>query len=51
MVTKVSADVYGMANAPTVAPERSGQVTRKTYPNFKVIVLNDDFNTFGHVAE
>ncbi|WP_414621826.1 ATP-dependent Clp protease adapter ClpS [Calothrix sp. CCY 0018] len=51
MVTKVSANFYGMANAPTIAPERSSQVTRKTYPNFKVIVLNDDFNTFAHVAE
>lgn len=51
MGTKVSANFYGMANAPTIAPERSGQVIRKTYPNFKVIVLNDDFNTFGHVAE
>lgn len=38
-----------MANSPTVAPERSSQVTRKPYPNYKVIVLNDDFNTFQHV--
>jgi len=35
----------------TVAPERSRQTVRKEYPNFKVIVLNDDFNTFQHVAE
>ncbi|NJP11764.1 MAG: ATP-dependent Clp protease adapter ClpS [Leptolyngbyaceae cyanobacterium RU_5_1] len=35
--------------APTVAPERSGQVTRQHFPNYKVIVLNDDFNTFEHV--
>jgi ATP-dependent Clp protease adaptor protein ClpS len=33
-----------------VAPSKSSQVIRKTYPNYKVIVLNDDFNTFGHVA-
>ncbi|MBW4689050.1 MAG: ATP-dependent Clp protease adapter ClpS [Komarekiella atlantica HA4396-MV6] len=51
MVTTLSAAVYGMATAPTVAPERSNQVTRKTYPNYKVIVLNDDFNTFQHVSE
>ncbi len=51
MATTLSADVYGMATAPTIAPERSNQVTRKTYPNYKVIVLNDDFNTFQHVAE
>jgi ATP-dependent Clp protease adaptor protein ClpS len=51
MVTRLSAAVYGMATAPTVAPERSSQTTQKLYPNFKVIVLNDDFNTFQHVAE
>jgi ATP-dependent Clp protease adaptor protein ClpS len=40
-----------MATAPTAAPDRVGQVAQKTYPNYKVIVLNDDFNTFQHVAE
>lgn len=37
--------------APTVAPSRSNQTTRQHYPNFKIIVLNDDFNTFQHVSE
>jgi len=46
----LSAAVRGMATAPTVTPERSLQVTRKPYPNYKVIVLNDDFNTFQHVV-
>jgi ATP-dependent Clp protease adaptor protein ClpS len=51
-MTKVlSAAVRAMATSPTVAPERSSQATRKLYPNYKVIVLNDDFNTFQHVAE
>jgi ATP-dependent Clp protease adaptor protein ClpS len=40
-----------MASAPTVTPERTSQTVQKPYPNFKVIVLNDDFNTFQHVAE
>jgi ATP-dependent Clp protease adaptor protein ClpS len=40
-----------MAAAPTVAPEKTSQTVRKPYPNYKVIVLNDDFNTFQHVAE
>ncbi len=40
-----------MANSPTIAPDRASQVTRKPYPNYKVIVLNDDFNTFQHVAQ
>jgi ATP-dependent Clp protease adaptor protein ClpS len=39
-----------MATAPTVAPERAGQTIRQHYPNYKVIVLNDDFNTFEHVV-
>ncbi|NCJ08716.1 ATP-dependent Clp protease adapter ClpS [Synechococcales cyanobacterium C] len=38
---------------PVAAPvqEKQGKTVRKTYPNFKVIVLNDDVNTFQHVAE
>jgi len=47
----ISVAVYAMATSPTVAPERSSQVTRKLYPNYKVIVLNDEVNTFQHVAE
>jgi len=37
---------------PTVLPQerQSQQVIRKHYPNYKIIVLNDDFNTFQHVA-
>ncbi len=47
----VSTTVYGMATAPTIAPEKSSKVVSKLYPNYKVIVLDDDFNTFQHVAE
>ncbi len=50
METKLVA-VYGMATAPTVTPDKVNQVTRKPYPQYKVIVLDDDFNTFQHVAE
>ena len=51
MTRLLSAAVYSMVTAPTVAPERSSQVTPKLYPNYKIIVLNDDFNTFQHVAD
>ncbi|GAB4382492.1 MAG: ATP-dependent Clp protease adapter ClpS [Elainellaceae cyanobacterium] len=51
MTTKIKAAPYASATAPTVTPERTSQVVQKTYPNYKVIVLNDDFNTFQHVAE
>ncbi|MBD2137983.1 ATP-dependent Clp protease adapter ClpS [Anabaena sp. FACHB-1237] len=43
--------VFTMAAAPTVTPDRVNQTVRKPYPNYKVIVLNDDFNTFDHVAK
>ncbi|MDB9504771.1 ATP-dependent Clp protease adapter ClpS [Spirulina major CS-329] len=39
-----------MTTGPLQAPVQDRQVVRKPYPNFKVIVLNDDFNTFEHVA-
>jgi ATP-dependent Clp protease adaptor protein ClpS len=39
--------------SPTLAPERgrSTVIERGLYPNYKVIVLNDDVNTFQHVAD
>jgi ATP-dependent Clp protease adaptor protein ClpS len=40
-----------MATAPTVTPDKASQTVQKPYPNYKVIVLNDDFNTFQHVAD
>ncbi|HIK44990.1 MAG TPA: ATP-dependent Clp protease adapter ClpS [Leptolyngbyaceae cyanobacterium M65_K2018_010] len=38
-------------SATTLAPEKTSQTTRQPYPNYKIIVLDDDFNTFQHVAE
>ena len=46
-----SAALPTLSASPVEAPERSGQVTPKHYPNYKVIVLNDDVNTFQRVAE
>ena len=39
-----------MSASSIVAPEKTSQTTQKPYPNYKVIVLNDDVNTFQHVA-
>ena len=38
---------------PVAAPEstQAQQTVRQPYPNYKVIVLNDEFNTFQHVAQ
>jgi ATP-dependent Clp protease adaptor protein ClpS len=51
MSTRLSSPIWAMAASPTAAPTQSSQVVRKPYPNYNVIVLNDDFNTFQHVAE
>lgn len=51
MIMVTSAVIQAASGAPTMAPERTSQTTRQTYPNYKIIVLNDDFNTFQHVAE
>ncbi|MBD1872360.1 ATP-dependent Clp protease adapter ClpS [Nodosilinea sp. FACHB-131] len=40
-----------VSSAPAAAPAKTRETTRQTYPNYKIIVLNDDFNTFQHVAE
>jgi ATP-dependent Clp protease adaptor protein ClpS len=39
--------------APVARPQekQAAKTLRKPYPNFKVIVLNDDFNTFQHVTQ
>jgi ATP-dependent Clp protease adaptor protein ClpS len=39
-----------MATGTVAAPSRSTQRVNQQYPRYKVIVLNDDFNTFEHVA-
>jgi len=39
-----------MVTSPATTRERYLVSAPKTYPNYKVIVLNDDFNTFEHVA-
>jgi ATP-dependent Clp protease adaptor protein ClpS len=39
----------GTLTAPTIA--ESAKTVRQTYPNYKVIVLNDEFNTFEHVEK
>jgi ATP-dependent Clp protease adaptor protein ClpS len=39
-----------MTTTPVTTLDKSTQAVKQTYPNYKVIVLNDDFNTFEHVA-
>ncbi|MBE9127808.1 MULTISPECIES: ATP-dependent Clp protease adapter ClpS [unclassified Coleofasciculus] len=51
MTVVVSAALSATSAAPIQAPEKSSQVTRSPYPKYKVIVLNDDVNTFQHVHD
>ena len=37
--------------SPTAVKERSRSIVKEKYPNYKIIVLNDDFNTFEHVVK
>ncbi|NEO99714.1 MAG: ATP-dependent Clp protease adapter ClpS [Symploca sp. SIO2E9] len=46
-----SAAFQAISTSPVKAPEGSGQVIPKNYPNYKVIVLNDEVNTFDHVSQ
>jgi ATP-dependent Clp protease adaptor protein ClpS len=39
-----------MATGTLAAPSRVTSRLNQKYPNYKVIVLDDDFNTFQHVA-
>jgi ATP-dependent Clp protease adaptor protein ClpS len=39
-----------VAMSTQVLPEKVSQTIRQHYPNYKVIVLNDEVNTFEHVA-
>lgn len=50
MSKRLSIGIQGMATSTSTAPKGSTVIDRKPYPNYKVIVLNDDFNTFDHVA-
>ncbi|MGB3789655.1 MAG: ATP-dependent Clp protease adapter ClpS [Phormidesmis sp.] len=37
--------------SPAAVKERLSSVVKEKYPDYKIIVLNDDFNTFEHVVK
>ena len=51
IMTVSTSVIISAASSPAVAPAKTRQVVREPYPNYKIIVLNDDFNTFQHVVE
>jgi ATP-dependent Clp protease adaptor protein ClpS len=40
-----------MSTAGSATPVQEKQRVEQTYPNYRVIVLDDDVNTFQHVVE
>jgi ATP-dependent Clp protease adaptor protein ClpS len=42
--------IFAAVQTPEKVKETVREVIRKPYPKYKVIVLDDDFNTFEHVA-
>lgn len=52
MSSAISMTTIRAASAsPSAVKERSRSVVKERYPDYKIIVLNDDFNTFEHVAK
>ena len=43
--------IQAASASPAAVKERSKSVIKEKYPNYKIIVLNDDFNTFQHVVK
>lgn len=50
-ISTVMATAPMLATGGVLTPEKTSQTVRKPYPNYKVIVLNDDENTFEHVVK
>ena len=42
--------IFAAVQTPERVKDTVREVIRKTYPKYKVIVLDDDFNTFEHVS-
>ena len=42
--------IFAAVQTPERVKDTVREVVRKTYPKYKVIVLDDDFNTFEHVS-
>ena len=37
--------------SPAAVKQRASSTVKEKYPNYKIIVLNDDHNTFAHVVK
>lgn len=51
MVSAVTTISQAASASPTAVKQRASSVLKEKYPDYKIIVLNDDFNTFEHVVQ
>ena len=51
MSFEMKAMVRATFASPSAVKERSRVPVKEKYPDYKIIVLNDDFNTFQHVVK
>jgi len=51
MNSAITLTTQAMFASPAAVKERSRSVVKEKYPDYKIIVLNDDFNTFAHVIK
>lgn len=46
----IARPIESASASPAAVKERARSVVKEKYPNYKIIVLNDDHNTFQHVV-
>jgi len=51
MKSAIAFSIQSAFASPAAVKERSRNILKEKYPNYKIIVLNDDFNTFEHVIK
>ncbi|MEL6161755.1 MAG: ATP-dependent Clp protease adapter ClpS [Cyanobacteria bacterium J06623_5] len=51
MSSAITMTIRAASASPSAVKERSRSVVKERYPDYKIIVLNDDFNTFEHVVK
>jgi ATP-dependent Clp protease adaptor protein ClpS len=51
LLVQASQAVQAPSKTSPSKAQTSTTIIRKHYPNYKVIVLNDDFNSFEHVSD
>lgn len=51
MSSAIATILQATSASPSAVKERSRSTVKEKYPNYKIIVLNDDFNTFEHVVK